>query len=50
MYMKEPGESTDNLPAASPLLQIAIFGSAIMTLVLGTMPGWVLDFATRASR
>jgi len=50
MYMKEPGESTDNLPVASPMLQIAIYGSAIMTLVLGIMPGWVLDFATRAAR
>ena len=49
MYMKEPGESTDNVPSASPLLQIAIFGSAIMTLVLGILPGWVLDAATRAS-
>ncbi len=50
MYMKEPGESTDNLPVASPMLQLAIYGSAIMTLVLGIMPGWVLDFATRAAR
>ncbi|MEO5925908.1 MAG: NADH-quinone oxidoreductase subunit N [Bryobacteraceae bacterium] len=49
MYMKEPGESTDNMPVASPLLQVAIFGSAIMTLVLGIMPGWVLDAAIRAS-
>jgi NADH-quinone oxidoreductase subunit N len=50
MYMKEPGESTDNVPVASPLLQVAIFGSAIMTLVLGIVPGWVLDAATRASQ
>jgi NADH-quinone oxidoreductase subunit N len=50
MYMKEPGPSTDNLPVASPTLQLAIFGSAILTLVLGVMPGWVLDFATRAAR
>jgi NADH-quinone oxidoreductase subunit N len=50
MYMKEPGESTDNLPAASPALQVAIFASAIMTLILGIMPGWVLDFATRSAQ
>jgi NADH-quinone oxidoreductase subunit N len=49
MYMKEPGESTDNIPVASPLLQVAIFGSAIMTLVLGILPGWVLDAAIRAT-
>ena len=49
MYMKEPGEASENVPSASPLLQVAIFGSAIMTLVLGILPGWVLDAATRAS-
>jgi hypothetical protein len=48
--MKEPGESTDNLPAASPVLQVAIFGSAIMTVILGIMPGWVLDYAIRAAQ
>jgi len=50
MYMKEPGESTDNLPTASPVLQVAIFGSAIMTLVLGIVPGWVLDAAIQAAQ
>lgn len=50
MYMKEPGESTQNLPAASPLLQVAIYVSAAMTLVLGIVPGWVLDYAINAAQ
>jgi NADH-quinone oxidoreductase subunit N len=50
MYMKEPGESTESLPSASPLLQVALIGSAVMTLVLGILPGWVLDFANKAAQ
>jgi len=50
MYMKEPGESVENIPSAGPLLQIAIYGSAAMTLVLGILPGWVLDYAIKAAQ
>jgi NADH-quinone oxidoreductase subunit N len=50
MYMKEPGESVENVPSAGPLLQIAIYGSAAMTLVLGILPGWVLDYAVKAAQ
>lgn len=50
MYMKDPGESAEGLPSAGPLLQLAIYGSAVMTLVLGIMPGWVLNFAERATQ
>src|SRR5207344_191070 len=28
MYMREPGASTENLPAAGPALKVAIYGSA----------------------
>ncbi len=38
MYMREPGESTEDLPAAGPLLQIAVYGSAVATLLLGDFP------------
>ena len=48
MYMKEPGESAENPPPAGAALQIAVYGSAIGTLVLGIFPSWVLDFATKA--
>lgn len=50
MYMKEPGESTQNLQPAGPMLQLAIYVSAVMTLVLGIIPGWVLDYAVNAAK
>jgi NADH-quinone oxidoreductase subunit N len=49
MYMKEPGESTANLPSPGMMLRVAVYGSAIVTLVLGIFPGWVLGFATSAA-
>ncbi len=49
MYFKEPGESSENLPPAGAALQIAVYGSAIGTLVLGIFPSWVLDFASKAA-
>jgi NADH-quinone oxidoreductase subunit N len=49
MYMREPGESVEGLPAAGPLLQIAVYGSAVATLLLGIFPSLVLDFANRAA-
>ena len=48
MYMREPGESTENLPAAGPALKVAIYGSAVVTLLLGVFPSLVLDFVSRA--
>ncbi|MEO8100005.1 MAG: NADH-quinone oxidoreductase subunit N [Acidobacteriota bacterium] len=50
MYMKEPGESSVNLPAAGTMLKVAIYGSAIATLILGILPGWVLQYATSAAQ
>src|SRR6185369_13639193 len=49
MYMREPGESVEGLPAAGPLLQIAVYGSAVATLLLGIFPSLVLDFANNAA-
>jgi len=48
MYMKDP-EPGEALPAAGPALQIAVYGSAIATLVLGIFPSFVLDFASKAA-
>ena len=48
MYMKEPHSSDEPLPAAGPALTIAVVGCAIVTLVLGIFPSFVLDFATKA--
>ncbi len=49
MYMREPGESVESLPPAGALLQIAVYGSAAGTLILGIFPSLVLDFANRAA-
>ena len=49
MYMNEPGESADDLPAAGAAMKLAVYGSALGTLLLGIFPGWVLDFATRSA-
>jgi len=49
MYMREPGESVEKLPPAGALLQIAVYGSAAGTLLLGVFPSLVLDFANRAA-
>jgi NADH-quinone oxidoreductase subunit N len=48
MYMKDPNESEDPLPPAGAAMKIAVFGSAIGTLLLGIFPSFVLEFATKA--
>jgi NADH-quinone oxidoreductase subunit N len=50
MYMKEPGEAADSAPSAGPMLQLAIYGSAAITLLLGILPGHVLQAAIDAAR
>jgi NADH-quinone oxidoreductase subunit N len=47
MYMKEPGESVENLPPVGFGIQVAVYASAIGTLILGIFPSMVLDFASR---
>ncbi|HEY2842770.1 MAG TPA: NADH-quinone oxidoreductase subunit N [Bryobacteraceae bacterium] len=49
MYFREPGETVENLPPAGALLQIAVYGSAVGTVLLGIFPSLVLDFANRAA-
>lgn len=49
MYFNEPGEAAEELPAAGAGLQIAVYACAVGTLVLGIMPDWVLDFASKAA-
>ncbi len=50
MYMKEPGEAADSAPSASPMLQLAIYGSAVITLLLGIMPSHVLQAAIDSTK
>jgi NADH-quinone oxidoreductase subunit N len=49
MYMHEPGESTADLAPPSSGLRIALWASALGTLILGVMPSLVLDFAGRSA-
>ena len=48
MYMKDP-EGSDVLLPAGPALKVAVYGSAIATLLLGIFPSFVLDFASKAA-
>jgi NADH-quinone oxidoreductase subunit N len=47
MYMKEPTESTENLPPVGLSLKIAVYASALGTLILCIFPSSVLDYASR---
>lgn len=49
MYFHEPGESMSGLPAASHGIRLALYGSAVATLVLGVFPSLVLNYASRSS-
>jgi NADH-quinone oxidoreductase subunit N len=49
MYMKDPAAGDAPLPGAGAALKVAVYGSAIVTLVLGIFPSFVLDFATKAA-
>jgi len=49
MYMNEPGASVADLPPVDGAMKIAVYGSAVATLVLGIFPSLVLDFATKAA-
>jgi NADH-quinone oxidoreductase subunit N len=49
MYMHEPEASMGDLQSAGPAMQIAVYGSAIGTLLLGIFPSFVLDFANKAA-
>ena len=49
MYMREPGAAVENLPSAGAALRLAIYGSAVVTLLLGIFPSLVLDFVNRAA-
>lgn len=49
MYMHEPAEATENLPALGGGARVAIWATAIGVLVLGIYPPLVLDFARQSS-
>ncbi len=45
MYMKEPGEAAAQLQPLAPGVGIALWGSAIGTIVLGIFPSLILNYA-----
>jgi NADH-quinone oxidoreductase subunit N len=49
MYMKDPEETSEPVPAAGPGMLVAVLGSAAGTLLLGIFPSFVLDFASKAA-
>jgi len=49
MYMNEPMESVDELLPAGAAMKVAVYGSAVGTLLLGIFPSFVLDFASKAA-
>jgi NADH-quinone oxidoreductase subunit N len=49
MYFHEPGEATATLPEVSPGIRLALYSSAVATLVLGIFPSIVLNYASRSA-
>ena len=47
MYMKEPGESVEDLPPVGFGIKVAVYASAVGTLILGIFPSTILDYASR---
>ena len=49
MYFREPGEAAEGVPPAGFGLNVAVYASAIGTLILGIFPSAVLEFARNAA-
>ncbi len=49
MYFHEPGEASQTLTPVTPDLQVALWGSALATIVLGVFPSLILDFAGKSA-
>ena len=48
MYMREPDESAAEVAPLSGALKVTLYGSAIVTLLLGILPTFVLSFADQS--
>ena len=46
LYMHEPADAAERLPRPSASLNVAIWASAVGTLILGIFPSALLSFAT----
>jgi len=49
VYMQEPNAATEKLPAPSASLRVAIWASALGTLLLGIFPSAILSFASASA-
>ena len=49
IYMHEPSEAVEKVEPLTPAQTAALAIPAFGTLVLGILPTWVLDFASRSS-
>ncbi|MBM3813994.1 MAG: NADH-quinone oxidoreductase subunit N [Acidimicrobiia bacterium] len=49
MYFHEPGDTMDTITSPAPGIQIALWTSALATLLLGVFPSFVLDYATTSA-
>jgi len=49
MYFHAPAEAAESVPAPAAGLRVALWGSALATLLLGIFPSLVLDFAGKSA-
>jgi NADH-quinone oxidoreductase subunit N len=49
MYMQSPAEGAEDLPELTAGVRIAILASAVITIVLGIFPSFVLDYAGKSA-
>ncbi|MFN7925675.1 MAG: NADH-quinone oxidoreductase subunit N [Bryobacteraceae bacterium] len=50
MYFHEPGEATNTVTDLTPGVRVAVWGSALATVVLGFFPSLLLKYAQQAAR
>lgn len=49
MYFHEPGQASASVTPLAPGIQVAVWGSALATLLLGFFPSLLLEFAQQAA-
>jgi NADH-quinone oxidoreductase subunit N len=50
MYFEEPGEATAMADTPGPGITAVLVGSAVGTLILGIMPNYILNLATKSAQ
>ncbi len=49
MYFREAGDASANMAPVGPALRTAILASALGTIILGILPSWLLEFASKSA-